>query len=44
VLHSFGSGTDGGNPDALLIQGGDGNFYGTIANGSIASFGTVFNF
>jgi len=36
-LHSF-SGSDGSNPDAPLLQGTDGNFYGT----TIGQPGTVF--
>jgi uncharacterized repeat protein (TIGR03803 family) len=43
TLHSFDS-TDGGNPDSGLVQGTDGNFYGTTpyggANGT--NDGTIF--
>jgi uncharacterized repeat protein (TIGR03803 family) len=43
VLYSFAGGTaDGGGPNAALIQGSDGNFYGTSANGGIDSQGTLF--
>jgi uncharacterized repeat protein (TIGR03803 family) len=43
VLHEFASGsTDGGNPLAALIQGTDGNFYGTTAAGGAQTAGTVF--
>ena len=43
VLHSFvGGATDGSLPAATLIQGSDGNFYGTTANGGTSNFGTVF--
>jgi uncharacterized repeat protein (TIGR03803 family) len=42
VLHTFGGGTDGNNPAAALIQGSDGNFYGTTYGGGINNFGTVF--
>ena len=52
VLHSFtGSPADGSNPEAELIQGNDGAFYGTACRGgafrgttreTLAGFGTVF--
>src|SRR5947208_2619165 len=43
TLHSFsGFPNDGGNPIAGLIQGSDGNFYGTTALGGEHSLGTVF--
>jgi uncharacterized repeat protein (TIGR03803 family) len=43
VLHSFSGGTtDGGNPGAALIQGSDGNMYGTTAGGGTNYNGTVF--
>jgi uncharacterized repeat protein (TIGR03803 family) len=36
VLHSFAGGTtDGSRPNTALIQGNDGNFYGTTTNGGI---------
>jgi len=40
TLYSF-SGGDGANPVAGLLQGSDGNFYGTTRNGG-AGYGTVF--
>ncbi len=40
-LYQF-SGTDGANPFAGLVQGSDGNFYGTTNFGGTSDFGTVF--
>jgi uncharacterized repeat protein (TIGR03803 family) len=43
TLHSFAaSATDGGSPEGALIQGADGNFYGTTYQGGTFRFGTVF--
>ena len=43
TLHSFGSSTaDGSAPYAALIQGTDGNFYGTTHDGAASGDGTVF--
>jgi uncharacterized repeat protein (TIGR03803 family) len=43
VLHSFAGGTaDGSNPSAALVQGSDGNFYGTTYTGGASGLGTVF--
>ena len=33
---------DGGSPNAGLVQGTDGNFYGTTSAGGVAAVGTVF--
>jgi uncharacterized repeat protein (TIGR03803 family) len=42
-LYSFGSQPfDGAHPSAGLVQGGDGNFYGTAYYGGTSNFGTVF--
>jgi len=42
VLHSFGSGTDAAMPQAGLIEGTDGNFYGTTQLGGTHGAGAVF--
>ena len=42
VLYSFAGGSDGANPYADVIQGSDGNFYGTTYNGGAGGLGTVF--
>jgi uncharacterized repeat protein (TIGR03803 family) len=42
TLHSFTSSGDGGHPVGGLIQGTDGNFYGTTASGGPYGDGTVF--
>ncbi len=41
TLHSF-NGADGNSPEAALVQGGDGNFYGTTPLGGAHAKGTVF--
>lgn len=42
VLYSFAGGSDGQNPYAGVIQGSDGNFYGTTYNGGAGGHGSVF--
>ncbi len=41
-LYSFTGGNDGGSPQAGLVQGSDGDFYGTTSRGGTAGWGTVF--
>ncbi len=41
-LHSFQAFTNGGYPVAALVQGSDGNLYGTTQLGGTANSGTVF--
>lgn len=42
-LWKFSSGNDGGFPVASLVQGNDGNFYGTTSSGGSRQLGTVFS-
>jgi uncharacterized repeat protein (TIGR03803 family) len=43
VLHTFAGGSsDGATPEAGLIQGSDGNFYGNTLQGGASGLGTVF--
>jgi uncharacterized repeat protein (TIGR03803 family) len=42
VVHSFGNGRDGSNPDAGLIMDASGNLYGTTNAGGTYGYGTVF--
>ena len=41
-LYTFTGGADGANPYAGLVQGSDGNFYGTTTSGGTYTNGTVF--
>jgi uncharacterized repeat protein (TIGR03803 family) len=42
LLHSFLASTDGEHPESALVQGTDGNFYGTTTLGGASDYGTVF--
>ena len=42
TLYSFTGMNDGANPQAGLVQGSDGSFYGTTMGGGTSYFGTVF--
>src|SRR5262249_10581486 len=41
-LYAFQGGLDGGAPQAALVRGGDGNFYGTTERGPGNGAGTIF--
>ena len=43
TLHTFTGGFDGSQPYGGLIQGSDGNFYGTTYSGGGSGLGTVFS-
>jgi uncharacterized repeat protein (TIGR03803 family) len=42
ILYSFQNGTDGTNPNAPLVQGKDGNLYGSTANHGANFYGVIF--
>jgi len=42
ALHGFSDAYDGGYPLAAVVQGSDGNIYGTTDGGGINNYGTVF--
>jgi uncharacterized repeat protein (TIGR03803 family) len=42
TLYSFTGGEDGGRPNAGLVEGSDGGFYGTTSTGGRGQVGTVF--
>jgi uncharacterized repeat protein (TIGR03803 family) len=42
ALYTFGNGTGGDFPEAGLIQGSDGNFYGTTSSGTTLHGGAIF--
>ena len=44
ALYTFSGTSDGGSSTAALVQGSDGNFYGTAGSGGAHSQGTVFSF
>jgi len=42
VLYCFAGGTDGASPIGGVIEGSDGNFYGTTSSGGANGYGTVY--
>ncbi|MGA2871213.1 MAG: choice-of-anchor tandem repeat GloVer-containing protein, partial [Verrucomicrobiota bacterium] len=43
LLYSFSGGSDGNEPSAGLVQGGNGNFYGTTRKGGAYGDGAIFS-
>ena len=43
TVYDFADGGDGGTPTTTLIQGIDGNLYGSTSGAGAAGFGTIFN-
>lgn len=41
-VYAFTGGLDGASPDTTFVQGADGNFYGSTADGGANGFGTIF--
>jgi uncharacterized repeat protein (TIGR03803 family) len=42
LLHAFGLSTDGTVPAATLLQGADGNFYGSTQTGGVSGYGMIY--
>ena len=42
ILHSFGQGTDGADPDSTVVQGPNGDLYGVTPYGGTAGYGIIY--